>query len=154
MGEIDEICRITGEQLINCVVKAPLTPYEQIPVYPLTTINMEKGTGVVTSVPSDAPDDYIALKDVRNNYNGIVDTYKIDLSLIDKIQPIEIIEIPEIGTCSAMKLCEERGVKNQNDRELLKEIKDLCYQKGFYEGVMVSGPFAGKKVSECKGTVK
>lgn len=115
---------------------------------------MEKGTGVVTSVPSDAPDDYIALKDVRNNYNGIVDTYKIDLTLLNNIQPIEIIEIPEIGKCSAMKLCEERGVKNQNDRELLKEIKDLCYQKGFYEGVMISGPFSGKKVSECKSMVK
>ena len=27
---------------------------------------MDKGTGVVTSVPSDAPDDYAALMDLKN----------------------------------------------------------------------------------------
>jgi leucyl-tRNA synthetase len=30
------------------------------------TITMDKGTGVVTSVPSDAPDDWAALFDLRN----------------------------------------------------------------------------------------
>jgi len=30
----------------------------------MLTITMDKGTGVVTSVPSDAPDDYAALRDL------------------------------------------------------------------------------------------
>lgn len=30
----------------------------------MLTISMDKGTGVVTSVPSDAPDDYAALRDL------------------------------------------------------------------------------------------
>jgi len=30
----------------------------------MMTISMEKGTGIVTSVPSDAPDDYAALRDL------------------------------------------------------------------------------------------
>ena len=34
-------------------------------VLPLLTISMGKGTGIVTSVPSDAPDDYIALMDLK-----------------------------------------------------------------------------------------
>ena len=112
MGVVDEITTIKGKKFINCVVHAPLTPYQEIPVLPLLTINMEKGTGVVTSVPSDAPDDYAALKDVRTNNDGIVETYKIDLSLLDNIKPIEIIEIPEYGRSTAATLCEERGVKN------------------------------------------
>ena len=33
---------------------------------PLLTISMTKGTGVVTSVPSDAPDDYAALRDLQS----------------------------------------------------------------------------------------
>jgi leucyl-tRNA synthetase len=33
-----------------------------IHVLPLLTILMNKGTGIVTSVPSDSPDDYIALQ--------------------------------------------------------------------------------------------
>ena len=44
----------------------------------MLTIKEDKGTGVVTSVPSDAPDDYAALSDLkkkqplRQKY-GIVD---------------------------------------------------------------------------------
>ena len=30
----------------------------------MTSILMDKGTGVVTSVPSDAPDDWAALRDL------------------------------------------------------------------------------------------
>lgn len=48
------------------LLQAPNSPFERIHVLPLLTISMEKGTGVVTSVPSDAPDDYAALMDLRN----------------------------------------------------------------------------------------
>jgi leucyl-tRNA synthetase len=34
-------------------------------VLPLLTILTNKGTGVVTSVPSDSPDDYMALLDLK-----------------------------------------------------------------------------------------
>ncbi len=34
-------------------------------VLPLLTILTNKGTGVVTSVPSDSPDDYAALMDLK-----------------------------------------------------------------------------------------
>ncbi len=45
--------------------QAPRTPYEVIYVLPLLTISMNKGTAVVTSVPSDSPDDYAALADLK-----------------------------------------------------------------------------------------
>ena len=44
------------------VVQAPYAPHDVIYVLPLLTISMGKGTGVVTSVPSDSPDDYRALQ--------------------------------------------------------------------------------------------
>ena len=47
-------------------MQAPLSGGRIIYTLPLTTIKMDKGTGVVTSVPSDSPDDYIALKDLRD----------------------------------------------------------------------------------------
>ena len=47
-------------------MQSPNCPFERIHVLPLLTISMDKGTGVVTSVPSDAPDDYAALMDLRN----------------------------------------------------------------------------------------
>ncbi len=32
----------------------------------MLTIKEDKGTGIVTSVPSDSPDDYAALRDLKN----------------------------------------------------------------------------------------
>lgn len=53
-----------GSELIGKRVKAPLTTYEHVFVLPLPTISMVKGTGIVTSVPSDAPHDYQMLVDL------------------------------------------------------------------------------------------
>ena len=49
-------------------LRSPSMPsYERVYTLPLLTISMTKGTGVVTSVPSDAPTDYAALKDLKDN---------------------------------------------------------------------------------------
>ena len=47
-------------------LKAPLTSYDTVYALPMLTIKDNKGTGIVTSVPSDAPDDYAALRDLQN----------------------------------------------------------------------------------------
>ena len=47
-------------------LKVPLTRYDRIYTLPMLTIKEDKGTGVVTSVPSDAPDDFAALRDLKN----------------------------------------------------------------------------------------
>ena len=57
-GKVQQVGSVKGQELMGCAVKAPLCTYDRVYVLPLTTIKMEKGTGVVTSVPSDAPDDY------------------------------------------------------------------------------------------------
>ena len=48
-----------------CCIQAPRSQYERIYVLPLLTISMDKGTGVVMSAPSDSPDDYMALADLK-----------------------------------------------------------------------------------------
>ena len=50
-----------GQDLIGVPLRAPNCPHPRIYVLPLLTILTNKGTGVVTSVPSDSPDDYMAL---------------------------------------------------------------------------------------------
>lgn len=47
-------------------LSAPNAKYDTVYVLPLLTISMGKGTGVVTSVPSDAPDDYAALLELKD----------------------------------------------------------------------------------------
>jgi leucyl-tRNA synthetase len=63
--KLDKVCDIKGVELIGVGVKAPLTKYEKIYGLPMLSILMTKGTGIVTSVPSDAPDDYATLRDLK-----------------------------------------------------------------------------------------
>ena len=58
--------KLTGSDLLGLPLSAPNSVYEVIYTLPLMTISMGKGTGVVTSVPSDAPDDYVALKELKD----------------------------------------------------------------------------------------
>lgn len=66
--------------MLGCALKAPLTPYEKIYALPMMTIKDDKGTGVVTSVPSDAPDDYAALRDIKIKKVCFLDYYFYDVS--------------------------------------------------------------------------
>ena len=47
-------------------LKSPLFVNEVIYLLPVLTILTDKGTGIVTSVPSDSPDDYMALQDLKS----------------------------------------------------------------------------------------
>lgn len=58
------LVQLKGTDLLGLPLKAPMSVYYKIYTLPLLTISMGKGTGVVTSVPSDAPDDYVALKEL------------------------------------------------------------------------------------------
>jgi leucyl-tRNA synthetase len=52
---------------MGCAVEAPLAFYKKVYILPLMTIKMNKGTGVVTSVPSDSPNDYAALMVIHSH---------------------------------------------------------------------------------------
>jgi len=63
-GKPECIMEVKGKDLMGCKVKAPQTKYEFVHLLPLPSIKMDKGTGIVTSVPSDSPDDYAAYMDL------------------------------------------------------------------------------------------
>ena len=46
-------------------MESPLTSYQVLYALPMLTIKEDKGTGIVTSVPSDSPDDFVALRDLK-----------------------------------------------------------------------------------------
>ena len=64
-GKVNCLAKFTGFDLLGLPLKAPNAVYEVVYTLPLLTISMGKGTGVVTSVPSDAPDDYVALQALK-----------------------------------------------------------------------------------------
>ena len=61
-GQPECLMELTGQDLIGVPVRSPNATHDRVYVLPLLTILTNKGTGVVTSVPSDSPDDYMALQ--------------------------------------------------------------------------------------------
>ena len=64
-GVVNRLMSINGDDLLGLPIKAPNAVYDKVYTLPLLTISMMKGTGVVTSVPSDAPADFAALRDLK-----------------------------------------------------------------------------------------
>ena len=146
---------LLGQHLLGCAIKAPLTSYEKVYILPLLTILMDKGTGIVTSVPSDAPADYAALMDMKNKPDFRA-KFGIKDEMVLPFEVVPIIRIDELdGTDQAAPmLCKKYGVKSQNDAVLLAKIKDEVYKYGFDKGVMIVGPHAGSLVKDVKEAVK
>ena len=68
--------------------------------------------------------------------------------------PVPIINIPEFGDLTAVKLVDDLKIKSQKDTALLKQAKDKAYLKGFYEGKLLVGIAAGETVEKAKPIVK
>ena len=153
-GKFDIITRFEGWDLLGRSLKAPNATFDKVYVLPLTTIKMNKGTGIVTSVPSDAPADYAALKDAKND-KKFRDKYYLTDEMVIPFNVVPIVYIAEFNSNqSAVDLCEKEKVKSQHDIVKLEDIKDRVYKFGFSQGVMLVGDFKGEKVSIAKDKVK
>ena len=64
--------------------------------------------------------------------------------------PVPIIDVPGYGSLSAVEACKKHKVKSQNDTAKLMEAKEEVYLKGFYEGVLNVGKYAGTQIQKCK----
>jgi len=61
---------------------------------------MKKGTGIVTSVPSDSPDDFAMLRDLQTK-KGLREKLNIEEEWVLPFEPIPIIDIEGMGDLSA-----------------------------------------------------
>jgi len=152
-GKIECLETFSGNELLGLPLKAPLATYEKVYTLPLLTISMNKGTGVVTSVPSDAPDDYVSLKALQDKPDFRA-KYDITDDMVIPYPVVPIISIEGYGDASAVFMCEKLKIKSFNDKAKLTQAKDETYLKGFNFGVMTIGPHKGKKVSEAKPIIK
>ncbi|CAK8697067.1 unnamed protein product [Clavelina lepadiformis] len=152
-GHVDVVAELIGQDIMGKPLKAPLTSYEVIYTLPMLTIKEDKGTGVVTSVPSDSPDDYAALCDLKKK-PPFRSKYSISDEMVLPYNPIPIIDIPEIGSLAAVTTYEKLNIQSQNDTEKLTEAKELVYLKGFYEGTMIVEEYAGQRVQDVKKIIQ
>jgi leucyl-tRNA synthetase len=122
---------LTGKKCTNSVLNNEIT------IYPANFVDTKVATGVVMSVPSHAPYDWVGVLALQKQ--GI------------KLQPISLIETEDLGEHPGIDICEERGITEQDDPRL-EEVTKMIYKKEYHKGVLKKncGKYAGLKVSNCK----
>src|SRR5438874_3625610 len=145
---------LRGADLVGMDAVAPAIN-RAIPVLPGSFIDQGLGTGIVTSVPSDAPDDFVALRDLQRN-DALLAKYHLDAERIRAIKPVPIIRTPGWGPLPGVEIVERLGIRDQADREKLEAAKAEVYKTGFYRGVLNEncGPYAGMRVEVAKEEIR
>lgn len=150
---VKEAGKIHGLQLIGKKAVAPGLEKE-VPILPSFFCDPKIGSGIVTSVPSDAPADWMGIYDLQKN-NELAERYGLDYEMLKKIKPIAIIKTERYGDMAAIKICEEMKIEDQFEEEKLEEAKKIVYKEGFHLGEMNENtPYAGMKVKKAKDIVK
>jgi leucyl-tRNA synthetase len=144
---------INGADLIGRTCVAPVI-HREILVLPATFCRPDVGTGLVTSVPSAAPDDWISLKLLQADEAEMA-KYGLDPDRVRAIRPIPIIETKGYGPLPAVEMIDKLGITQAGDPRL-DEAKKAIYKDGFHTGRMNSsaGQFAGMKVEEAKEQIR
>ncbi|KAG8986294.1 cytosolic leucyl tRNA synthetase [Tulasnella sp. 427] len=147
--QVNQLAEIEGSKLVGTKVKAPFAINPDVYVLPMDNVLATKGTGVVTSVPSDSPDDYATLMDLKKK----PEFYKVQPAWVAP-EPIPVLSTPSYGEMSAPFLVQKLKIQSQKDVKQLAEAKELAYKEGFYQGVMSVGEFKGLSVQEAKPKVR
>ncbi|KAE9389558.1 P-loop containing nucleoside triphosphate hydrolase protein [Gymnopus androsaceus JB14] len=124
----DQLLEIDGAKLVGSKIKAPFAINPEVYVLPMENVLATKGTGVITSIPSDSPDDYQTLTDLRKK----AEFYKIDPSWA-AIDPVPVITTPTYGDLIAPAIVTQMKIQSQKDTKQLAEAKEIACKEGFYD---------------------
>ncbi|KAI8324976.1 leucyl-tRNA synthetase [Martensiomyces pterosporus] len=150
-GKTVKLGAIGGQAIVGTRVNAPLSHYKDgVYVLPMDNVLATKGTGVVTSVPSDSPDDFTTLRDLKKK----IDYYGIKPEWVEGFEPVPVLSTAAYGEMTAPAICEEMKIQSQKDRDQLAKAKEAAYKEGFYSGTMSVGDFKGESVQEAKQKVR
>ena len=133
MDGVEDVGIIPGRDMIGWMCEAPLV-HKEIPVLPASFCDPDVGTGLVTSVPSDAPDDWISLQEVKKDPK-FREEYGLSQELIDSVVPISIIEMKGYGDFPAEDIIKRMGIERPGDPRLV-EAKKQVYKDGYHMGRM------------------
>ena len=142
-----------GSALIGRKCTAPYTG-KSIPILPSALCDPNVGTGLVMSVPSDAPVDWIGLVELRRD-RAARERFGITDEILDSSEPVPIIDTPGWGPLPAVEITEKMGIDSLSDPKLELATKEI-YKSGFHRGVMnaSTGRFAGQPVDQAKESIR
>ncbi len=151
--DVKVIDTIMGEDMIGDYVKAPVI-HRDIIILPASFTDPDVGTGIVTSVPSDAPYDWIALRDLKQDEDTLK-RFGLE-GKIEDVEPIPIIESKDWGINPAEKIIHEMDIQSQRDDDKLETATQKIYKSGFHTGKMLDScqDYSGMSVQKAKEMVK
>ncbi len=151
--EVAEISNIKGKDLLGKMCSAPFMEKEII-ILPSVHCDPDRGTGIVTSVPSDAPFDWISLKILQDSPE-LCKRYGLIYEKIKKIKPIPIITSKGYGECPAVDACTQKGISSLEKKELAEATQEI-YKAGFHTGIMKEhcGRFSGMATAHAREEMK
>jgi leucyl-tRNA synthetase len=140
---IEKIKEIDIKELL---LKEAINPVnnEKVPILHAEFVDPEIGTGIVMSVPSHAPYDYIALKDLlKTEYKEIAEKCLENMKVLFKNEKFK--DIP------AKEFVEKNNIKDQKDKRL-EELTQELYSEEYYNSILseIYGKYTGKKIYEVK----
>ncbi len=142
--------KIPAKELIGKKCFNPATE-TGILVLPGPFVDSETGTGIVMSVPSHAPYDWMALKDLQENPKE-AERFGVSKKELLEIKPVSLINAPGYGEHPAIEECEKLGIKSQQEVAKLEEATKNVYSAEFHQGRLkwMYKELEGEKVSEAK----
>ncbi|MBU0757381.1 MAG: leucine--tRNA ligase [Nanoarchaeota archaeon] len=145
---------INGSEMIGKYCIAPAID-RKIIILPSYFCDSNIGSGLVTSVPSHAPFDWMGIYDLQQDKSEC-EKWGLDWEEILKIKPIALIELEGWGEHPAIEICEKYKIKNQKEFEKLEKAKKVIYKAEHFSGKMneVTGKYKGMTVEEAKEKVK
>lgn len=126
----------------------------EIIILPASFCDPKVGSGIVTSVPSDAPYDYLALKIIQENQE-LCHKYGLNFEEVKSLKLIPIIKTEGYGDYPAKEIVETLKIHSLNDPQMEEATKEI-YKAGYHTGLMREncGKYSGKKVGEAKELIK
>ena len=125
----------------------------EIPIFPASFVSASYGSGVVFSEPADAPADYIALKDLKENQE-LIAKYNLE-GIIENVEPIPVCSLKGYGEIPAADIIERLGITSQSDEKLHEATNELYKQQHSKGKIIDSIPeFGGMKVRFAREELK
>jgi len=146
--------KVSGMYFMGKKCFAPFVEREII-ILPSLHCDPQIGTGIVTSVPSDAPYDWIPLKELQEN-KKMCEKYNVSNDEVKSIKLIPIIKSKGYGEFPGVEICKKMGITKLEQHDKLDEATQEIYKAGFHTGIMTDlcGPYSGMAVTEAKEKMK
>ncbi len=143
---------IPAKDLIGKWTRGPLVDYDTY-IVPAWFIDSKIGSGIVYSALED-PVDLIEIQHIQA-HPEIMKKYNLDPKVVEKLKPISIISVPEMGVDLGQEMLEKYNIKSPNDKQKLEEAKGELNRSVYRKGVMKKncGKYAGLSVPEAQTVI-